>query len=288
MFSLKKIPEKLFSGNTRSKDIEALNQAAFAATQEFRERLAAGKASRSDMPVLKQKYPAFGVFPIKAAGIDFVMFHAHDDLVVWEYLWFGEDGYESNLVRTWASWCRKPGLVLDIGGYSGLMSILAARAHPKNQVHLFEPLERVIERANINIKLNGISPRVTRHAVAASDCDGEATINLYRDEDFLGTGSSLTEKAGKTVTVTKRIRTVRIDTYLPDIAPSVVKIDVEGHELATLDGMDATLRRARPHILIEVWENTREDVLRRLHDMGYSLTRSEGRDLPVNNFLAEP
>lgn len=68
----------------------------------------------------------------------------------------------------------------------------------------------------------------------------------------------------------------------------MVKIDVEGHELATLDGMDATLRRARPHILIEVWENTREDVLRRLHNMGCSLTRSEGRDPPVKNFLAEP
>lgn len=278
----------MFTPNQRLSQIEERNIAAAEAARAFQEDLRAGRASMSDLPRLMQQYPAFGIMPCKAAGIEFAMFHAHDDIVARNYLWVGADGYEPDLVRTWVEWCRKPGDVMDIGGYSGLMSILAARSHTENKVHLFEPLERVIERANINIKINGLSRRITLHPVAASDQTGEAQIHLYRDEDFLATGNSINRKDDKEFFTTKRITTVAIDEYLPNISPRAVKIDVEGHELAVLTGLERTLRRSRPQILIEVWENTREDVLRKLRDLGYTLERAERVDRPVNNFIARP
>lgn len=70
---------------------------------------------------------------------------------------------------------------------------------------------------------------------AASDHDGTETIFMPRNQHFLGTGNSLMDK-GKTVT-SRSIECARIDTELPDIAPTLVKIDVEGHELACLKGM---------------------------------------------------
>lgn len=278
----------MFGRKKRIDEISKGNAAQAKAAVQFRHDLKAGKVARSEFPQIKQTYPAFGIFPCKAAGIEFVMFHAHDDLVVWEYLWFGEDGYETELVKTWVSWCRKPGLVLDIGAYSGLMSLLAALANSKNEVHLFEPLERVIERANVNVKINGLGHKIRRHPLAASDREGEVTIHLYRDEDFLGTGSSIDPKAGKDILGHKTIRTVAVDEHLPDIAPRAIKIDVEGHELATLKGLERTIRRSKPNILIEVWEKNRAEVLNLLDELGYELQRNEPNDRPVNNYIALP
>ena len=126
----------MFRKNLRHSQIEERNKAMSHAAATFQKGLKTGRASLSDLPKLKQKYPSFGGMPCRAGDIDFVMFHAHDDVVVWEYLWRGADGYESDLVRTWIDWCRaRPGHILDIGAYTGLMSLLAAHAHPDNSIH---------------------------------------------------------------------------------------------------------------------------------------------------------
>lgn len=275
----------------KKKPIDALaaqNETTLKATEQFRRDLEAGKAARSDIPQLKQEQPYFGIFPIAAAGLDCLMFHAHDDVVVWEYLWNGPDGYETELVNTWVQWCSSPGCILDIGAYSGLMSLLAAKANPKNTVHLFEPLERVIERANINVKLNGLGQRIHRHAVGASDKEERLRMHLYRDENFLGTGSSIYSKQGKETFGSKEIQTVAIDRYLPGIRPTVIKIDVEGHELACLQGLEKTIARSRPNMLVEIWSHSRSDVLAFLEKHNYEARRVEGADRDVNNYIVTP
>lgn len=265
------------------------NDRALARMKLFRQELATGVASLDDIPTLKQAHPYRGIVPIRAGGHDIVMFHAHDDVVVWEYLWRGDDGYEPEMVHRWSDWCRNAeGEVWDIGAYSGLMSILAALSNPKNTVHLFEPLDRVIERANINVKLNALQARIARHAVACSDVEGVAEIILYRDANFLGTGSSIETKGNLKQFGTRTIRTVALDSYLPKATPRVVKVDVEGHELSTLIGMQQILRRTRPNMLIEIWSKRRSEVMTLLHDLGYRLERVEDRDRAVNNYFATP
>lgn len=279
----------MFPPNARITQIDERNQQMLRAATQFQADLKIGKASLSDLPKLKQQYPSFGVMPCHAAGLDFVMFHAHDDIVVWEYLWRGPDGYETDLVRTWVDWCRKtPGDILDIGAYTGLMSILAARAHPENAVHLFEPLERIIERANVNVKLNGLGQRIQRHPVAASDSNDTAEITLYRGENALGTGSGIGVKANKVPVTTKTIPTVRIDDYLPDIRPTAIKVDVEGHELAALNGLERTIATNRPNMLIESWDHSRSEVLALMERHGYVMQRTEPEDRSVNNYIATP
>lgn len=278
----------LMCENARIKTIDVTNAGSLARIAQFREAYRIGKVSYADFSVLKQKFPFLGLVPCRAADLDFVMFHAHDDVVAWHYLWFGADGYEADIVRRWVEWCREPGIVMDIGGYSGLMSVLAALAHRENKIHLFEPIDRTIERANVNVKINGLVGRVTLHHRAASDRAGEQTINLYRDENFLGTGNSIHEKAGLKIIDRKIINSVVLDDYLPDIRPRNVKIDVEGHELACLRGMWRIIEAARPRMVIEVWEHDREEVLAMLRDIGYRMSRVEGREWPVNNYFAEP
>lgn len=255
----------------------------------FREMHAAGEAGFGHLETLPAQNPYYGIVPCTAAGLDFVMMHASDDVVVKRYLWIGPDGYEPDMVRCWVSWCRQAGGdVLDIGAYSGLMSILAAKAHRDNTVHLFEPLDSVMERANTNIRLNRLGPRITRHNLAASDEEGSQDIFMYRNANFLSTGSSLTKKPDKEVILTKTIQRVSLDKSFAELAPKVVKIDVEGHELAVLRGMQGLIARHKPKIMIEVWSDTRGDVLTFLRAQGYDLERVETVEATVNNYFAEP
>lgn len=277
------------TGNRRLSWLERINARAQEKSRKYRAGLAAGTTTfeKSRHDIIHNPY--LGVLPCHAAGLDFVMFHANDDVVAKVYLWEGADGYETEIVDTWVDWCRRAGgEVLDIGGYSGLMSILAAQANPDNVIHLFEPLDSVMERANINIVLNGFNRRIMRHNYALSDRNSDLHINIFRDHNVLPTGSSLSEKPNLDAVKRRLIQAVTLDSHMPGAAPQVVKLDVEGHELAALRGMHAILSRARPRMVVEVWEATRPQTLGLLRDLGYQLERVEPRDQPVNNYFALP
>lgn len=264
--------------------LENANSHALREISAFRGRASAQEAFE-EFTRRKRDVPFVGFVPCRAAGIDFVLFHANDDVVAWEYLWFGQDAYERDLVQTWVDWCRAArGRIYDIGGYSGVMSVLAARASERSVVHLFEPIDRTVERAKINMRANGVSDRVRLHNVAASDASGPVDVNLYRQEDFLGTGNSIYDK-GLAVQEVKTVRQVRIDDELPQHNPSVVKIDVEGHEKAVLEGMLKTLERARPRMIVEIWEHSRADVLGLLKSRGYRCTPFGDPEARVVNYV---
>ena len=74
--------------------IEAQNERTLERVAQFRLDYAAGTATFDDFSKLKHEFPFIGFVPCSAGGIDFVIFHANDDIVGWEYLWFGDDYYE--------------------------------------------------------------------------------------------------------------------------------------------------------------------------------------------------
>ena len=253
------------------------------AVAKHADRVAAGEAVG---PTKMRGAPYVGFVPCTAVGHDFLMFSADDDVIARRYLWHGPDAYERPIVTDWVQWVSNAAVVYDIGAYTGLMSVLAAVCNPTARVEAFEPLERTVERAHINMVANSVSDRVSLHAAAASDTNGSAEINLRRGAAFLGTGGSLYDKSRDyptiTVTETKTIRTVRLDDYLPDGRPDVVKIDVEGHELATLRGMAASIARARPVMVVEVWPHTSAEVLDLLRNWSYQTVPYEQSSDVVN------
>ncbi|MCG5513992.1 FkbM family methyltransferase [Ectothiorhodospira shaposhnikovii] len=271
---------------TRLKSINQTNQRSLAYIKQFREDCKNGKANFKQFSIEKHKKKYFGFVECQACDIDFVMFHANDDVVAWEYLWFGADAYEKEIVSTWVGWCKSANTILDIGSYTGLMSVLAGLSNPKAEIHLFEPMDRTIERAKINIKANNLERQVKLHNKAASDEEKIEAINLYREENFLGTGNSIYDK-GFNVIDKKLIQTVRIDDFLPDIKPDLVKIDVEGHELACLNGMINTLTSLKPKLIVEVWEHSRREVLSLLEKLGYEVVPFEGKEQRVMNYKCE-
>ena len=157
---------------------------------------------------------------------------------------------------------RKGGTILDVGAHIGYYTLLfAKRVGADGRVIAFEPSTATYERLVENISLNEFD-NISTVKAAASNSAGTATINVAAGNN---TGStSLHFESG--AVGTELVDTVAIDDYLARYAiddVSVVKIDVEGHELQVLEGMRSTLARPAdeaPEVFVEVNETTLESA----------------------------
>ena len=151
-------------------------------------------------------------------------------------------------------------VVWDIGANIGVYSLIAAEKEAT--VCAFEPGEKARNELFSNLQLNSLYENVQILEYALSDYTGTARLSK---EDRSGT-RSLGEQGDKIVV--DRGDKINCDT------PDILKIDVEGHELKVLDGMQETLPSINT-VYIEVHENhgiKKLDVYRRMWDSGFELT----------------
>lgn len=178
-------------------------------------------------------------------------------------------GYE------WDGWMRddistfyKKGTdILDIGGNIGYNSLMFSDYGP---VHTFEPVFHEI--ININAKQNSLRNPINVYPYGLSS--KVDSLKIYRpkiqhvDKTNYG-GYSMTFSEGHleddyTVVDVKRLD----DVY--DGVPSVIKIDIEGHEEEFLKGARETITTHKPVLLIEIHDWERDKMFPILKDLGYT------------------
>jgi FkbM family methyltransferase len=176
-----------------------------------------------------------------------------DDRIVSRILDKGQE-YEPKSLRYWVSKC-KPGMTaVDVGAYSGLYSILAAKCGC--DVMSFEPMEEMRKVLNSNLKLNGVTAKLFHAAV--SDHVGEQT--LYFDQAVNRTAGATfhPNKAQKWKVV---VPTVTLDSMaLENVC--AIKLDAERHEEQILKGGLELLHKCKPALLLEVLsDKLRKEVI---------------------------
>jgi FkbM family methyltransferase len=171
------------------------------------------------------------------------------------------------------------GVVYDIGGYQGLLTLFfATRAR---QVVVYEPNPVSFLRLRENLRLNGIE----NVQVRTVGLGREAATAVFTFDPLMSGGASADPEVGGQIRDTSdraeigSIVIVPLDEdrrrfNLP--APTFVKIDVEGMEVDVLRGMPDTLT-AHPPLYIELHGADRADKLRNalavyeiLTDAGYT------------------
>lgn len=164
----------------------------------------------------------------------------------------------------------KPGMVVyDIGANVGFTTIIAAHlTGPNGTVICFEPQPKCDEMIRHNAALNGLAQVRVRNE-ALGDKDGSARFLVTSDSTF-----SRLDGVGKQDLGATRVDVVvrRLDSLIADESlqrPELVKIDVEGSEPLILEGAMATLREARPVLLIEL-HGTNRVVSELLQKVGYT------------------
>ena len=107
-------------------------------------------------------------FAIDGITVDLV--EAHDRNVIH----LQKDGYEPHSLAMWARLIQPDSVVLDIGAYTGLYSIIAAKCGAR--VLALEPMPAQQWRLRVNAARNKV--RIEVLPVAASDREGDGNAQL--------------------------------------------------------------------------------------------------------------
>jgi len=151
-------------------------------------------------------------------------------------------------------------VVLDIGAHIGSMTVpIATRIGPEGRVYAFEPQKKIYRELVHNLELNGLTNAVPLRFALSSE-PGIIEMNPATAHDGrVSVGHGGDEVEARTV-----------DSFrFPKV--SLMKIDVEGHELKVLRGADETIRAHHPAIIIEIWKEDRDIVIPILEGYGYAV-----------------
>lgn len=172
---------------------------------------------------------------------------------------------------------------LDIGANIGYFSRLVARANANCVVHAFEP--HPLTHRVLDLNTWEFGDRVCCWPIGASDAVGVSGMQTephnLGDTHFVPTDIA-----------TMLVPVAPIDVLLPDQKVDLVKVDVQGAELAVLRGMSRTISQSpRIRIFLEFWPSRIiEDglpphaVLEAYRSMGFSIRyRREGAWLKADD-----
>ncbi len=198
-------------------------------------------------------------------------------------IWTGR--YDHRLVSFLVASLRPGGVALDIGANIGFYTVpLAVRLQGLGGVvHAFEPLAANHERLLENVALNGATAaaRVWHSALGSSD-------GMVALEPELGapTGNAASYPVSGAAPGRELAPLTTVDVFAARESLErcdLVKIDVEGGELAVLRGSDELLARCRPLVVLELnpywmqrFEWTLDDLLFFAAERGYRLQRWDG------------
>jgi FkbM family methyltransferase len=155
--------------------------------------------------------------------------------------------YDAEEMRFLLAWLRDGDTFVDVGANVAPYSLLATLV-PGVRAVAFEPATVARQRAQANVELNGVGDRVTLVARAVGDVDGPARLSADRWATNALVGADHTGPV-------EEVACTRLDTFDAETGlgkVSLLKVDVEGHELAVLDGAACLLARDRPALVVEL------------------------------------
>lgn len=176
--------------------------------------------------------------------------------------WYGSEGFEPRMGRAMAAILREARVLLDVGSNFGFYSVLAQKLNPAVVTFCFEPVDHLLADNEAFHRSN----HATRQTLLAQGVSSEVgTTTLLIPERgftrFLITSATLdrTYAAHKLTNVKERpIDITTLDAFadarpLESFHRTVLKVDVEGHELSVLAGARGFLSRWKPIVFIEIF-----------------------------------
>lgn len=187
------------------------------------------------------------------------------DRVVFNYRRDGE--FEPASVAAWRAALRPGEVAIDVGSYSGLYAIMAAKAGC--HAVAYEPNQTMFARLRDNVARNMVSVDCSRYAIS----DKVERREFYTKHDMTSAGRFKPRAGAHCIHVDCR----------PLTEPRkvcAIKIDVEGAEAAVLRGAEAVILRDCPLVICEALTDAQADVLTAwMGERGYSYRKADGRNL---------
>jgi FkbM family methyltransferase len=150
--------------------------------------------------------------------------------------------YESNSVRFIKRACRAGMTCIDAGAQTGFFTcVMAAAVGATGTVHAFEPMPQSYELLLKNVQENGFGSRVRAYQRACSSAAKEIEASDVGTMYVAGTVPGCRQVSMTAVAVDETVHE----------SVDLIKLDVEGHEPAALEGMRRLIARSHPVIVAE-------------------------------------
>jgi FkbM family methyltransferase len=187
-------------------------------------------------------------------------------------------GYEPEVTNILSNLVKPDDVVLDIGTNFGWYTTLFAQvAGVHGKIHSFEPSPTTYEKLQKNIELNNCQDLVIANRCAMSDREGTTQINVFTKRSHACASLST---LGETEYTAFDTPLTTLNLYLKNHAidrVNFLKIDVEGSELAVLQGGSDLLNSPlAPPMMIEINDDTSgafgygaEQIWEQLSNYGY-------------------
>jgi FkbM family methyltransferase len=231
------------------------------------------KLFTAEKKVFWKENPIQGNIDISIDGIiPFKMYCKNDDTVVKELYWTNFKGWEYTSLILWNNLLDSitEGIVLDIGTYSGIYSLIAAQKTTVNHIYAFDIQDKCIDRTEANFTLNNI-PNASVIKAACTNENGETVFHYYEEEGIISSVAGIVSKEMNNLSTT--VKSIRLDDWYQDLASktpiSLLKMDVEGAEQLTLKGMKSILKESSPNVLIEINDHTDLKAVKKLFPKEY-------------------
>jgi len=156
--------------------------------------------------------------------------------------------------------------VIDIGGNIGNHVLYYCSCMDAKLVYCFEPNEFNRETLKKNVELNNLTSIVEIYPIALGSHAGKGVQEAFT---FKNTGMNRVNKIEEGDKYENTVEIKPLDEF--DIQRvNFIKIDVEGFELDVLKGSEQTIKRCKPVILVEVFENNRLQIDEIMVNYGYN------------------
>ncbi len=159
--------------------------------------------------------------------------------------------------RFWLSLDLRGKVVYDVGSFHGLLALFFART--ARAVVCYEPNDANRRRLLENIALNNMT-QISVRPVGIGSEPGSATMFYF---PLMSGGASVdlltTQNLRKQAAIRQDIEITTLDREVASgkqPPPDFIKIDIEGHELAALEGARETILRYRPELFLEMHGET--------------------------------
>jgi FkbM family methyltransferase len=175
----------------------------------------------------------------------------------------------------WDGWMRedvekyyKDGTeILDIGANIGYNSLMFS---DYGFVHAFEPVFHQI--VNLNAKNNKLKHEIKVYPIALSDKTDKVDMYIPNKAEKTGLrnygGTSMYKTPGFDDQTKTEVECQKLDDIYTGV-PSIVKIDVEGHELKVLKGAENIIKKYMPTLLVEIFNFENSEVAKYIKSLGY-------------------
>lgn len=213
---------------------------------------AADKFQKKILP----RWDISGTVSVDISGYEVLLFSNCDDHCTRE-LFYGFD-WEKSELEVWTSLAETSDVIFDIGGNTGIYSLLSEKINPKAKIYTFEPNPVNIVRLKKNVDVNRCKNIVlTEKAVGNTESNISFTVPANDEISLVSSAvGSFSESFFDIEYKEIKVPQTTVDRFVDQEKISkidLMKIDVEYYELNVLKGAIDTLKNLSPVILCEVF-----------------------------------